>query len=194
MKSSTCRVVTGDEGDKVRQNIGFTDREKEMAEIARIDLVDNDKELSEFGKLISRRVIHGEQSVVESKENASKGEVMRGREHGKRKLSMEEKLDFAISKQFADLLYDKAGTLVPEDPDQISIEKYNYLLQDSVHLIIQEVLAENPLSFKLQDFQLLTLHCLGSLKNVIFVSPTGTGKMLCSYLGILVLLCEKCMI
>ena len=35
--------------------------------------------------------------MVEGKENVSKGEVMRGREHGKRKLSMEEKLDSAIS-------------------------------------------------------------------------------------------------
>ena len=76
---------------------GSLTEKKKMAEIAIIDLVDNDKELSEFGKLISRKITHGEQSVVEGKENASKGEVMRGREHGKRKLSMEEKLDSAIS-------------------------------------------------------------------------------------------------
>ena len=80
---------------------------------------------------------------------------------------------FPISKQLADDLYDKAGTLIPEDPEEITIEKYNYLIKDSVHLIIQEVLTENPLPFKLQDFQLITLHCLGSLKNVILVSPNA---------------------
>ena len=169
VKSSTSRALTGEKGEKVRHSIGVTGREREMVESTRRDLADNDfEEFSEF----KRR----EQSEVE-RENFSQGEVVRGKD----------KFDLAISKQFADELYDKAGTIVPEDPDQISIEKYNYLLQDSVHLIIQEVLAENPLKFKLQDFQLLTLHCLGSLKNVILVSPTGTGKMLCSYLGILVL-------
>ena len=90
--------------------------------------------------------------------------------------------------QIADDLYDKAGTLVPEDTCEITIEKYSYLLSDSVHLMIQEVLSEHPLPYKLQDFQLLTLHCLGSLKNVVLVAPTGCGKMLCSYYGILVLL------
>ena len=96
-------------------------------------------------------------------------------------------MSLAISKQLADALYEKAGDLIPEDPDQISIEKYNYLLKDSVHLIIQEVLTENPLPYKFQDFQLITLHCLGSLKNVVLVAPTGAGKMICSYYGILVL-------
>ena len=53
--------------------------------------------------------------------------------------------------------------------------------------IIQEVLQKNKVGYKLQDFQLLTLHCLGSLKNVVLICPTGSGKTLCSYLGILVL-------
>ena len=93
----------------------------------------------------------------------------------------------SISKQDTVELYEGAGTLIPEDAEQITIEKYNHLLKDSVHLIILEVLDENPLPYKLQDFQLIVLHCLGSLKNVILTSPTGTGKMLCAYLGILVL-------
>lgn len=92
-----------------------------------------------------------------------------------------------ISSQLADDLYEKSGTLIPEDSDEITIEKYNYLLKDSVHLIIQEVLTECPLPFKLQDFQLVTLHCLGSLKNVVLLAPTGAGKMICAYYGILVL-------
>ena len=77
------------------------------------------------------------------------------------------------TKQLAVELYDKAGTFLPEDKDELTIEKYNYLLNDSVHLINQEVLAMHPLPFNFQDFQLLTLHCLGSLKNVILLSPTG---------------------
>ena len=100
---------------------------------------------------------------------------------------MEDNLALPFPKLRAEELYEKAGTAVKEDPEQITIEKYNYLLKDEVHLIIQEVLSENPLPFKLQDFQLLTLHSLGSLKNVILCSPTGSGKMICAYLQILVL-------
>ena len=95
--------------------------------------------------------------------------------------------EFCISKETCEELYKNAGKLIPEDEEQITIENHQHLLSDSVHLVIQEVLSENPLPFKLQDFQLLTMHALGSLKNVILISPTGSGKMICAYLGILVL-------
>ena len=97
------------------------------------------------------------------------------------------KIDLNISKERADWLYDQAGELVDEDEEQLKVEKYNHLLSDKIHIIIQEVLSENNIVFKLQDFQLLTLHCLGNLKNVVLICPTGCGKMLCSYLGTLVL-------
>ena len=93
----------------------------------------------------------------------------------------------SVTEKVANDLYEKAGTLVAEDPEEITIEKYNYLINDSVHLIIQEVLKEKPLPYQLQNFQLLTLHCLGSLKNVVLLAPCGSGKMICSYYGILVL-------
>ena len=81
----------------------------------------------------------------------------------------------AISKEMAKSLFDKAGELVEEDVGEISFVKYQHLLNDSVAMIIDEVLSENHLPFKLQDFQLLTLHCIGSLKNVILISPTGSS-------------------
>ena len=92
-----------------------------------------------------------------------------------------------VSKVKAGWLLERAGELTDEDPELITIKKYEHLLSDKVHIIIQEVLQENSIGFKLQDFQSLTLHCLGSLKNVILVVPTGVGKSLCSILGILVL-------
>ena len=95
--------------------------------------------------------------------------------------------DLAITKNKADWLYDQAGELIDEDQEQLTVELYRHLLSDKVHSIIQEVLEENRIQYKLQDFQLLTLHSLGSLRNVILVCPTGCGKMLCSYLGTLVL-------
>ena len=95
--------------------------------------------------------------------------------------------EFPISKEGSDDLYNKAGKLIPEDVEQIKIEEHPHLLSDRVHLIIQEVLSEHPLPYKLQDFQLLTLHALGSKNNVILIAPTGSGKMLCAYLEVLVL-------
>ena len=73
-------------------------------------------------------------------------------------------------------MYEKVGELIPEAPDQINVKKYSHLLSDKVHLVIQEVLLENQISFQLQDFQLLTLHVLGNFQNVILVNPTGSGK------------------
>ena len=86
--------------------------------------------------------------------------------------------DFGISKEVCDLLYDCAGELIPEDADQITIEKHRHLFSDSVHIAIQKVLSEHPLPFTLMDFQLLTIHALGSLKNVILISPTGRAHIL----------------
>ena len=96
-------------------------------------------------------------------------------------------IELGILKEKADLLYDGAGELVDEDPEEITIVKHEHLFCDKIHGIIKEVLSENQICFKLQDFQMLSLHCLGSLKNVVLICPTGCGKMLCSYLGTLVL-------
>ena len=81
--------------------------------------------------------------------------------------------DLAISKNTAKALYDGAGEHVEEDSGDITLFKYQHLLNDRVALMIEAVLNEHPLPFKLEDFQLLSLHCIGSLKNVILISPTG---------------------
>ena len=102
---------------------------------------------------------------------------------------MNEELDIKlpVSKLAATENYENSGTLIPEDAEQITLENYQHLLSDSVHLAIQEVLVEHPLPFPLQQFQKLTLHALGSQQNVILLSPTGLGKLICAYLGVLVL-------
>ena len=80
--------------------------------------------------------------------------------------------------------YEQAGEIVKEDDNQITLEKHRHLLNDEIATIIEQVLIENPLPYKLQDFQKLALHALGSLKNVILISPTGSGKMIVAYLAI----------
>ena len=83
-----------------------------------------------------------------------------------------------ISQEVADQNYLLAGSLVDEPPDEISLVKYGHLLSDKIHGKIMEVLEETKIQFRLSDFQLLSLHVLGSKKNLILISPTGSGKML----------------
>ena len=84
-----------------------------------------------------------------------------------------ESLELGISKKMAKYLYEQAGDLIEEDAEEIKLHGNEHLLNDSVAKVISEVLYENPLPFELQQFQLLTLHCIGSLKNVVLISPTG---------------------
>ena len=83
-----------------------------------------------------------------------------------------------ISKEDAELNYSLAGTLVDEPPDELSLDKFGHLLNDEVHSKIMEVLDETKVNFKLADFQMLSLHVVGSKKNLVLISPTGSGKML----------------
>ena len=92
---------------------------------------------------------------------------------------LESGYELSITKNKADFNYKMAGTDVPEPPDEISVAKYQHLmLNDEVHQKIMEVLAETRLTFQLSDFQLISLHVLGNKKNLILISPTGSGKML----------------
>ena len=87
--------------------------------------------------------------------------------------------DLDITETEADYNYILAGTEVPEPPDEISVAKYHHLmLNDKVHQKIMEVLQETNITFKLSDFQLISLHVLGNKENLMLVSPTGSGKML----------------
>lgn len=61
--------------------------------------------------------------------------------------------DLAISKNTAKALYDGAGEFVEEDSGDITLYKYQHLLNDRVALMIEAVLTEHPLPFKLQDFR-----------------------------------------
>ena len=80
-----------------------------------------------------------------------------------------------------------AGKEVTEEEDEISLATYSHLLSDEVHHYILEVLNEVRLPYKLSDFQLLSLHVLGSGNNLLLVSPAGSGKTNVIYLGTLLL-------
>ena len=74
-----------------------------------------------------------------------------------------------------------------EPEGKLTLEKNLHLLIDEVAHDIEEVLDEPLLSFKFRDFQKMALQQIGSLNNVIPVSPNGSGKMVVIYLSIFVL-------
>ena len=96
-------------------------------------------------------------------------------------------LNLPISYHAAKSNYDMVGEEVPEEKDKISLDLYPHLFVDVVHVAIQEVLSEVQLPYSLSDFQLLSLHVLGSGKSLLLVSPTGSGKTIVIYLGTLLL-------
>ena len=96
-------------------------------------------------------------------------------------------LNLRIPSHIAQKNYDMAGKEVTEDEDEISLAIYSHLLSDEVHHYILEVLNEVRLPYKLSDFQLLSLHVLGSGNKLLLVSPAGSGKTNVIYLGTLLL-------
>ena len=81
-------------------------------------------------------------------------------------------------------IYDQVGDIIGSVRDNGNSFG---LPEDDVTSLIEEVLREHPLPFELADFQKKALYELGHLKNVILISPTGSGKMVVAYLAILLL-------
>jgi len=84
-------------------------------------------------------------------------------------------------------LYNLAGEEVEDPSMSISLSSHKHLLSDNVHDAMMEVLRECNLGFELQDFQKVALHVIGSSRNLVLIAPTGSGKMLVIYLGVLLL-------
>ena len=96
-----------------------------------------------------------------------------------------DKLD--ISEELARKNYNMAGTEKVEDDDQISIAGNAALMSDVVDRMIDEVTNKLDLPYSLSEFQRVSINVLGSKKNLILVSPTGSGKTDVPYLSVLVL-------
>ena len=98
-----------------------------------------------------------------------------------------ENVKVSIDKELANSYYKEAGQSVEEEDDQISLAVNLHLLKDELHIVIEEVILEAKLPYRPTDFQLLSLHILGSKKNLILISPTGSGKTLIIFLGTLLM-------
>ena len=84
-----------------------------------------------------------------------------------------------------------AGTEVDEVPERITVQGNKDLMDKEVDEILDKVVEDLKLPYKPIQFQRVAVNALGCLKNLILVSPTGSGKMNVPLLATLVLR-QKC--
>ena len=87
-----------------------------------------------------------------------------------------EYLDQMITETQARFNYEEAGKLVPAEDDQIRIENHEDLIDSSMTQLLDEVVETLALPYNLSDFQKLSLNTLLQKKDLILLSPTGSGK------------------
>ena len=95
------------------------------------------------------------------------------------------KLD--ISKELADRNYEAAGVEVAEDEEGITLDDHYDLLDPLVNLKLDEIVAELKMPYLPTNTQRIAINAIGQMKNVVLVSPTGSGKLNVPLLGTLVL-------
>ena len=92
-----------------------------------------------------------------------------------------------ITEEEADLNYLAAGTEVEEEEDGITVAGNSELINPEVEEILDEIVRDLDLPYKLSDFQRVAVNTIGMLKHLVLVSPTGSGKMDVPLLSVLVL-------
>jgi len=92
-----------------------------------------------------------------------------------------------ISKHTADINYEMAGELVPEEKSTIIRENYPQVFSAQSRLALQSVLDEIQLGFELSAFQEIAVNGLLNGLDLLLIVPTGSGKMLVVYLYALAL-------
>ena len=86
-------------------------------------------------------------------------------------------LDTLITAAQAKHNYEEAGNLVLEDEDHLRIDDHEDLLDATTStIILGEVVSDLSLPYKLSDFQTLSLNTLLQKKDLVLLSPTGSGK------------------
>ena len=86
-----------------------------------------------------------------------------------------DKLDISEKQAMANLK--AAGTEVTEECDKISVEKHSELICPKVDAMLDDIVRKLSMPYAPSDFQRVAVNALAQKKNVILVSPTGSGKL-----------------
>ena len=96
-------------------------------------------------------------------------------------------LKLGITEAQASANYLEAGTEVDEEEDGINLAEHSDLIIPEIDEILDKIVLEKALPYKLSDFQRVAINTTCNLKNLVLVSPTGSGKMDVPLLSALVL-------
>ena len=91
--------------------------------------------------------------------------------------AMEELPKLGISREHARRNYINAGLEAPEKESSIRIEDFSDVMDASVEAVLEEVLEELSLPYRLAPFQRVGVVALGSGRHLVTVVGTGEGKM-----------------
>ena len=92
-----------------------------------------------------------------------------------------------ISISQAEKNYDEAGIEVEEEEERITLAGNSELIDMEVNEILDEIVDDIKMRYRPAQFQRVAINALGRLKNVVLLSPTGSGKMNVPLLATLVL-------
>ena len=96
-------------------------------------------------------------------------------------------MNLGISEAEAMANYMAAGTEVEEEEDDITVAGNSGLISEEVEEILDSIVGELNLPYVPSDFQRVSINTVCTLKHLILVSPTGSGKMDVPLLSTLVL-------
>ena len=98
-----------------------------------------------------------------------------------------QEVKLSITEDLARKNYVRAGEEVEEEPDKISVAANTHLMNQDVNVVLDRILPDLNLPYEPSEFQRLGVNVVGSQRNLILVSPTGSGKMDVPFLSVLVL-------
>ena len=86
-------------------------------------------------------------------------------------------ITLGISVEQAMANYEAAGRDVDEEPDRITVAGNANLIKSEVDDLLTQIVSDLKLPYTLADFQRVAINGLALKKNIVLVSPTGSGKM-----------------
>ena len=93
----------------------------------------------------------------------------------------------SISEELARANYAAAGTEVEEERDRITVAGNIHLMNSAVNDILSKIVSDIELPYLPSEFQRVAINTVGMKRNLVLVSPTGSGKMDVPLLSVLVL-------
>ena len=93
----------------------------------------------------------------------------------------------AITEVLARSNYEQAGREVEEEPDKITVAGNAKLMKSEVETLLDKIVTSLDLPYQPSQFQRVAVNTLCCQKNLVLVSPTGSGKMDVPLLSILVM-------